>query len=330
MHTRNARADSRFGRFCDKGRCAFVAKIEKRSRYALAHGMLIFWTLFIGFGAVAGAAGMLIDPSGRALGMEAMLPYFQLLPFADILFQDFTFSGAALLIVNGLTNLLAAALLLRRRRSGDLLGGLFGVTLMLWICIQFYIFPLNFMSTAYFIFGLAQALTGYAAGIFRRQEEFCVDPTDYPNVGTDPKRLVVYFSRMGYVKKVAYEAAQRTGAQLCEIRSTERTEGTLGFWWCGRYAMHRWSMPIEEVGEELSAFDHITICAPIWVFSLAAPMRAFCKQSVGRIREADYILVHHTRGSYSNTADAMDALLGITRTSCRSIVCRAGKMLEWK
>ena len=31
---------------------------------------------------------MLLDPSGRALGMDAMLPYFQVLPFADVLFTD--------------------------------------------------------------------------------------------------------------------------------------------------------------------------------------------------------------------------------------------------
>lgn len=55
---------------------------------------------------------MLLDPSGRALGMDAMLPYFQVLPFADVLFRDLTFSGWALLIVNGLTNLTAAGLLL--------------------------------------------------------------------------------------------------------------------------------------------------------------------------------------------------------------------------
>ena len=134
-----------------------------RSRYNTARRILIFWTLFVGIGAVGGAAGMLIDPSGKAMGMDAMLPYFQVLPFADTLFCDFTFSGFALLIVNGLTNLTAAVLLLRRKRSGVILGGVFGVTLMLWICIQFYMFPLNFMSTAYFIFGLAQAITGYAA-----------------------------------------------------------------------------------------------------------------------------------------------------------------------
>ena len=71
------------------------------SRFQAARKLLIFWTFFIGLGAVAGAAAMLIDPSGRALGMDAMLPYFQVLPFAEVLFQNFIFSGWALLIVNG-------------------------------------------------------------------------------------------------------------------------------------------------------------------------------------------------------------------------------------
>ncbi len=58
---------------------------------------------------------MLIAPTGKIMGMDAMLPYFKVLPFADILFTDF-FSGLALLIVNGLTNL-AAALLSAKKRT---------------------------------------------------------------------------------------------------------------------------------------------------------------------------------------------------------------------
>ena len=140
-------------------------------RYDTARRWLIFWTLFIGVGAVAGGLSMILDPSGKTLRMDGMLPYFQVLPFAKTLFQDFLFSGFALLIVNGLTNLTAAVLLLRRKKLGVILGGVFGVTLMLWICIQFYMFPLNFMSTAYFIFGLCQALTGYVAWRRLRQAE---------------------------------------------------------------------------------------------------------------------------------------------------------------
>ena len=141
------------------------------ARYNTARKWLIFWTLFIGIGAVAGGLSMIIDPSGKALHMDAMLPFFQKLPFADVLFRDFLFSGFALLIVNGLTNLTAAVLLLRKKPLGVLLGGIFGITLMLWIGIQFYMFPLNFMSTAYFIFGLCQAVTGFMAWMLLHREE---------------------------------------------------------------------------------------------------------------------------------------------------------------
>ena len=297
----------------------------KKSRYKPTRRALIFWTLFIGIGAVAGATGMLSDPSGKAMGMDAMLPYFAVLPFADVLFQNFTFSGIALLIVNGISNLTAAFLLFKNKKSGIILGGIFGITLMLWICIQFYMFPMNFMSTIYFIFGFLQAVTGYMAWVFYEQEHFTVNESDYKNIGTNPENAVIYFSRIGYTKKIAFEEAERTGACIYEIKSTERTEGTIGFWWCGRFGMHQWAMPTKDIECDLSKFSHVTICSPIWVFSLAAPVRDFCKKSNGKIKEADYILVHHMRESFESAADEMDSLLGIRHTNFKSIQCKEGK-----
>lgn len=298
------------------------------SRYCPARRALLFWTIFIGIGAVAGSSAMLIDPSGGLMGMDAMLPYFQKLPFAEIVFQDFVFSGISLLIVNGISNLTAAGLLIANNRMGAVLGGVFGITLMLWICIQFYMFPLNFMSTAYFIFGFIQAITGYMTVVFYDQEHFTVSESDYPNIGSDPTKLVVYFSRMGYTKKEALEAADRTGAEIYEVRAAERTSGTLGFWWCGRYGMHRWAMPIEDIGVQLEKYDHVTVCSPVWVFNLCAPMREFCKKASGRIRSADYILVHHQKSLYANAADEMDRLLGLKDTPAVSVCCREGRYLK--
>lgn len=51
-----------------------------QSRFRPARRALIFWTLFIGIGAVCGAVAMLADPTGKAMGMDATLPYFQKLP----------------------------------------------------------------------------------------------------------------------------------------------------------------------------------------------------------------------------------------------------------
>ena len=121
----------------------------------------LFWGLFIGIGACAGACGMISDTSGAALGLVEWLPFFQKLPFSEIFFQDFLFPGIALLIVNGLTNSISVILIFRRSNYAAVSGMICGIILILWIFIQFYIFPLNFMSTLYFIFGILQTVSGW-------------------------------------------------------------------------------------------------------------------------------------------------------------------------
>lgn len=84
-------------------------------------------------------------------------------------------------------------------------------------------------------------------------------------------------------------------------------------------------MPIEPINIDLTAYDKVTICSPIWVFALASPVRAFCRAASGQIKSVDYVLVHHTNGRYENAADEMDSLLGVKRGFVRSIRCRKGK-----
>ncbi len=297
----------------------------KRSRYNTARKLLLFWCLFIGLGALWGGTAMLLRPDGSILQMQAMLPYFQKLPFADVLFQDYVFSGIALLCVNGLTNIAASVLLFRKKKSGVLCGTLFGVTLMLWICIQFYMFPANVLSTAYFIFGLLQAITGYAAWVFYTQEQFSVDVSAYKHIGTNKNELVVYFSRMGYTKKAAYEEADRLGADIFEITTPEPTSGTGGFWWCGFFAMRGRNMPIAPISVDLSRYAHITICAPIWVFDLCSPMQTFCAEAKGHIKSASYLLLHYTNARYDRVVRRTDALLALQHKNAVSICCRMGK-----
>lgn len=78
--------------------------------------LLLFWTIFIGVGAYIGGICMLIKPDGSLLQMQAMLPYFQVLPFSDILFQDYIFSGIMLIIVNGISNTIATYFLFKIRK----------------------------------------------------------------------------------------------------------------------------------------------------------------------------------------------------------------------
>ena len=258
--------------------------------------------------------------------MDKMLPYFQVLPFSDILFQNYIFSGISLLIVNGISNLIAAYLLIKNKKIGIILGTTFGFTLMLWIIIQFIIFPTNILSTSYFVFGIIQLITGYMTYVFYNQEQFKFNLSDYENIGKNKDILVVYFSRMGYTKKIAYEQANKIGAQIIEIKAKEKTENTSGFWWCGRYGMHKWRMPIEDIDVDLKKYKKIIIVSPIWVFDISAPIREFCYKYSKDITNVEYIFTHYMNAKFENVANELDEILNKKRGSFTSVCVRLGKI----
>lgn len=313
-----------------------MERIPYTRRYILSRRALIFWTLFIGIGAVGGAVAMFIDPLGKTTGMSALLPFFQVLPFADKLFNNLIFSGVSLLIVNGISNLTAATLLFARKKIGEILGGVFGVTLMLWITIQFVIFPFNFMSTAYFIFGFVQAITGALALIGRAQSEFAFSHADEEVAGeneaaqngAEKPNLVVYFSRRGYVKSIARKLAREKNAELFELTTRERTSGNAGFWWCGRFGMLRRPMPIDKMPENLKNYRDVYVCFPVWVFSICAPVRDFLAKSNGKLQRIHYVAVHFMNAEFKNLAAEADALAGTKHVSYQSVRCRFGKFKE--
>ena len=263
-------------------------------RLKIFRALLLFWTIFIGIGALVGGVCMLIKPDGSILHMETMLPYFSVLPFSDVLFQDYVFSGIMLIIVNGLTNISAFILILLKKRIGYILGIIFGFTLMLWIIIQFVIFPPNLLDTFYFIFGCLQLVCGYVALVSFNQATFKFNEEDYQNINKASETLVVYFSRMKFTKKIAYTAANKEGAYIQELKTKERTAGTLGFWWCGRFGMHKWPMEINPLEVDINKYKKIILVTPIWVFRMCSPMRDFVSknQDILKTKEVKVIFNH--------------------------------------
>lgn len=299
-------------------------------RYKSSRIILIGLAFFIGVGALIGSVAMFVDPTGKLLGMGVILPYFQVLPFADVLFSNYVFSGIMLLMVNGITNFIAAGLLLVKKKSGAITSIIFGITLMLWIFIQFVILPANFMSIAFFVLGFLQFLIGYICYLGYEQSQFKFDVNNYTNIGTNNTKLVIFFSRMGYTKKLAYTIANQQGAEILEIKTKNKISGNLGFWWCGRFGMHKWGMPIEDLKVDFSKFDEVTICSPTWVFNLSAPMREFCKQNKGKIKNVSYCITHFMNCKFNKIAKEMDDLLGVKHKSFKSYKCRFGKLKQLK
>ncbi|MDY3211221.1 MAG: hypothetical protein SOW65_05220 [Candidatus Enterosoma sp.] len=253
--------------------------------------LLLAVSLFVGIGAFFGGVCMLIKPDGSLVFLDGMLPYFQVLPFAEVLFQDYVFSGIMLIIINGVSNALASVLILRNKRSGYVLGTIFGLTLMLWITIQFVIFPFFIIDLVYFLLGVFQMIFGYVALVSYNQVYFSFSEEDYKEIANDSDTLVVFFSRKKFTKKIAYERANQLKAEVLELQTKERTEGDLGFWWCGRFAMHRWRMETLPLTKDLSKYNKIIVVTPIWVFKMCAPVRDFLYRYQDEIKEKEISVI---------------------------------------
>ena len=268
-----------------------IMKEQCMTRFKVFRVLLLVFCFFIGLGALYGGTAMLIKPDGSLLRMEQMLPYFQVLPFADILFQDYIFPGISLIIVNGVSNLTAAVLILCKKRIGYVLGTVFGFTLMLWIIIQFVIFPANVLSTLYFIFGVLQLIVGYVALVSYNQVNFKFNEDGYQYIDKNSKTLVIYFSRMQFTKRIAYVKANDEHANIVELKTKERTEGTLGFWWCGRFGMHKWPMETYPLDIDLNKYEKVILVTPVWVFKMCGPMRDFVNKNKEVLKDKEIEVV---------------------------------------
>lgn len=296
-------------------------------RYKRVKKILMFWCLFIGIGALWGSICMFIKPDGSLLHMENLLSYFKVLPFSDILFKNYIFSGIMLLLVNGISNFIAFYLLLKNKKIGIVLGMIFGITLMLWITIQFVILPKNMLSISYFIFGFMQFLIGIITLIFYVQEQFIFNESDY-HINKNSKTIVIYFSRMGYTRKIAYTIADKENANIYEITTKERTSGTFGFLWCGRFGMHKWRMNIESINLNLKKFDKVIIISPIWVFDLCSPIRDFCYKYKNDINSYELVLTHFMKSKFINVKEKVCKIIGKPCKKFTSICVRYGKIKE--
>lgn len=298
-------------------------------RYKVSKRILLFLCLFVSIGALIGSICMFIDPSGKLLGMSDLLPYFKVLPLSNILFQDYIFSGISLLIVNGISNLIAVYFLIKNKMLGSILGMVFGITLMLWIIIQFIIFPTNILSISFFIIGTIEFLFGYMTYVFYKQENFKFGIDDYKILKDKSDILVVYFSRMGYTRKIAYDEAIRNKANILELKTSELTSSTKGFWWCGRFGMHKWCMKINDINVDLKKYKKVIIVSPIWVFSISAPIRDFCYKYKSDINNVEYIFVHFMKANFLRVSDEVDKILNKKRIKYTSICSRFGKIIKY-
>jgi flavodoxin len=89
------------------------------------------------------------------------------------------------------------------------------------------------------------------------------------------KTLVAFYSRTGTTKKIASAIAEKTGADLEEIRDTVDRSGAMGYLRSGRDSIKKKLTKLEPLKFEPDQYDSIIIGTPIWGWNVSVPVRTY-------------------------------------------------------
>lgn len=117
------------------------------------------------------------------------------------------------------------------------------------------------------------------------------------------KVLIVFYSYTGTARRAAQLLAASQGWETGEVFDARKREGTWGTWRCIFDSLLRRSPPIAYTGPNPRAYDAVVLVAPIWVYRLAGPMRAFVKSRSDVLRHVAMVTVMGGTGAPNAVAE---------------------------
>ncbi len=139
--------------------------------------------------------------------------------------------------------------------------------------------------------------------------------------------LVVYYSRSGMTKKACEAIAAGLTAAGHEAVTEElidkaNREGMMGWLGGGRDAMRKVATEIEPVQADVGAFDLVVIGTPVWAFTCAPAVRAFCEQFAGELERVAFVATMGGRGD-TGAYEAMEELCGRAPLATLTLIDKA-------
>ncbi|MFH1210150.1 MAG: flavodoxin [archaeon] len=122
------------------------------------------------------------------------------------------------------------------------------------------------------------------------------------------KTLVVYYSRTGTTKKVAESISKEIKGDIEEILDTKNRDGVIGYIKAGRDATLKRLTLIKNINKNPKDYDLIIIGTPIWVWTMATPIRTYMIQNKGSFK--NIALFCTMGGSKGKTFEEMEDLIG--------------------
>ena len=145
------------------------------------------------------------------------------------------------------------------------------------------------------------------------------------------KTLVVYYSRSGNTELVARRRAEETGADVLWLDTVDDFYGMNGFVNALKATFRKKPMLLFPYDTDVSSYDKVIICTPVWGGSISLPMLEFCRRERHNIMAADYVFVHAMpKFDAEKAAAELDRLLRLEHGSAEAVRSVLKKQIEKK
>ncbi len=109
---------------------------------------------------------------------------------------------------------------------------------------------------------------------------------------TNPKVLVVFYSRTGNTRKVGADVARAFSCDIEEIRERGSRLGVLGYLRSGYEAWFQRPVDIREPELDPRDYDLVVVGTPIWNASLSSPVRAYLTRNAAKLPAVAFFLTY--------------------------------------
>lgn len=301
--------------------------------YRFSRRLLITISLVIGMFFLGISFIFIIEPPKAVFDfswiLDSLRNSFEILVDAGLL-RSLFFTGIIILILLGAPHIFAGLLLVARMKVAIFLAMIASMFLIISASVMTIVFPDRALIWILLVLGIVELIISYVCYVTYYKYSFYFNELDYTDINKKNKEnIVVFYSRDFYIKKFAYEYANKHKYNICEIKPKEDLFSNKGYFKLVYATLFSKEIEVEPIDLDLTQFKRVYLITGVIFKNIAAPVINFCKQNSGKINSVEYNFVHYTPFIHKYSIDKLDKLLNVKHASARATCMHFGKVLNF-
>lgn len=114
---------------------------------------------------------------------------------------------------------------------------------------------------------------------------------------TQPRSLVVYYSRTGNTRTIAGELVAALQADVDQLDDRRDRSGVLGYLRCAREALKKRTIELVPPAYDPSSYDVVVLGTPIWAGNISSPLRSYVAAHKAQLEQVAFFCTQGGSGA---------------------------------